>query len=160
MAQNTPTGFIDIGANLMDPMFQGTYREKQRHESDLHLILDRAWAQNLEKIIITGGTLHECKECLALSKTDPRLFCTVGVHPTRCSQALGDTDISWSAYLDSMRSFIGENIADGKIVAMGELGLDYCRLQFCDKETQKKGFIAQLKVCFVFPFFKRNTIQL
>jgi TatD DNase family protein len=45
-----------------------------------------------------------------------------------------------------MKSFIRENRKRGKIVAMGEIGLDYCRLEFCDKDTQIQGFIAQLKV--------------
>jgi len=148
-SSNTPL-FVDIGANLMDPMFQGIYRDKKRHEADLNLILQRAWNHGLDRIIITGGTLDECKKCLELSYTDSRLFCTVGVHPTRCSQEFGTTESSWSTYLDSMRTFIQEKKGDGKIVAMGEIGLDYCRLEFCDKETQTKGFIAQLQVCVVF----------
>jgi len=33
---------LDIGANLLDEMFQGVYHEKKAHEPDLDLALDRS----------------------------------------------------------------------------------------------------------------------
>lgn len=46
-----------------------------------------------------------------------------------------------------MRGVIREGMVDGTVVAVGELGMDYARLHFCDVETLKRGFIAQLQVC-------------
>mmetsp|Transcript_53739 Transcript_53739/g.78489 ORF Transcript_53739/g.78489 Transcript_53739/m.78489 type:complete len:104 (-) Transcript_53739:399-710(-) len=77
---------IDIGANLLDPMFQGIYHGSRKHEADLGAVLDRAWSNGVEKIIITAGTLGEARAALRLARTDPRLYCTVGVHPTRCRE--------------------------------------------------------------------------
>ena len=37
-------GLIDIGANLLDTMFQGEYRGKQAHPPDLQAVLERAAA--------------------------------------------------------------------------------------------------------------------
>jgi hypothetical protein len=34
----------DIGANLGDPMFQGSYHGKEYHAPDLPAVLDRAWS--------------------------------------------------------------------------------------------------------------------
>ena len=139
-------------------MYQGNYRGKERHEADLDIVLQRAWDHHLEKIIITAGTLEESKEAFDLAKTDDRLFCTVGVHPTRCSQEFGETEESWSTYMTNLRSFIEENQAEGSLAAFGELGLDYARLEFCDEETQKKGLLAQLEVAkdFDLPLFLHN----
>lgn len=76
----------DIGANLTDSMYQGEYRGTSAHEPDLDAVLARAWAAGVEKIIITAGTLSDARTALDLARTDPRLFCTVGVHPTRCNE--------------------------------------------------------------------------
>lgn len=138
--------YIDIGANLLDQMYQGNYRGKQRHEADFDAVLQRAWDNHLDKIIITAGTLQESKEALQLAKSDPRLFCTAGVHPTRCSQEFGDTPESLEKYMVELRNVVNEGLADGSLAALGELGLDYARLEFCDEEAQKRGLIAQLEL--------------
>lgn len=61
-----------------------------------------------------------------------RLFTTVGCHPTRCNEFLENP----SLYLSQLK----ETIQKGgkKVVAVGECGLDYDRLQFCQQEVQKK----------------------
>jgi TatD DNase family protein len=64
-----------------------------------------------------------------------RLYSTVGVHPTRCHEFTSKSD-SPAAYLSQLKRVIEEN--RGKIIALGELGLDYERTSFCDIETQKK----------------------
>ena len=138
--------FVDIGANLLDQMYQGNYRGKERHDPDLDTVLQRAWDNNVDKIIITAGTLEESREALKLARQDKRLFCTAGVHPTRCSQEFGETEESWETYLRELRQVIEEGVGDGNIAALGELGLDYARLEFCDVETQKKGLLAQLQL--------------
>lgn len=38
---------------------------------------------------------------------------------------------------------IREGVAEGKTVAIGECGLDYDRLQFCEADTQQRWFAAQ-----------------
>ena len=107
-------------------------------------MLERAWNVGVSKIIITGtlkstkcahfvaGNIQEAKEALVLARTDARLYSTVGVHPTRCSEFLeGNPE-------EMMKELIAigkEGKAEKKIVAVGEFGLDYDRLHFCDKEV-------------------------
>ena len=40
--------FVDIGANLLDPMFQGIYNGSSKHPGDLEAVLDRARARGVE----------------------------------------------------------------------------------------------------------------
>uniref|UniRef100_A0A453BMD2 Uncharacterized protein n=1 Tax=Aegilops tauschii subsp. strangulata TaxID=200361 RepID=A0A453BMD2_AEGTS len=68
--------------------FKGIYHGKQCHSADLPSVLARAWAAGVDRIIVTGGSLKESREALEIAETDGRLFCTVGVHPTRCGVIL------------------------------------------------------------------------
>ncbi|XP_063225462.1 deoxyribonuclease TATDN1 isoform X2 [Bacillus rossius redtenbacheri] len=49
-----------------------------------------------------------------------------------------------SAYLEALKQVATEG--RGKVVAVGECGLDYDRLQFCPKDVQKKYFELQLDI--------------
>ncbi|XP_033332871.1 deoxyribonuclease TATDN1 [Megalopta genalis] len=135
--------FIDIGANLTDPMFQGIYHGSQKHQPDLDKVLERSWNNDLSKIIITAGNVEESKKALEIARTDERLFSTVGCHPTRCNEF--EENDNPEAYLKLLSDLAIDN--KDKVIAIGEMGLDYDRLQFCSKDVQKKYFEMQLSLC-------------
>ncbi|XP_027350825.1 putative deoxyribonuclease TATDN1 isoform X3 [Abrus precatorius] len=138
---------IDIAVNFTDGMFKGIYNGKQCHLSDIPTVLTRAWAAGVHRIIVTGGSLEESREALAIAETDGRLFCTVGVHPTRCKEfeESGDPEKHFQALLTLAK----EGIQKGKVVAIGECGLDYDRLHFCPAEIQKKYFEKQFELAYI-----------
>ena len=136
--------FIDIGANLLDPMFRGEYGGKPAHDGDLDAVLDRAWAAGVERIIVTAGSLAEARAVLELCERHERLFATVGVHPTRCGSFDEDPD-GPESHLLKLIEVAQEGIARGKVVAVGECGLDYARLHFCEAEVQRKYFAMQFR---------------
>ncbi len=93
--------YVDAGANLLDSMYQGTYHDKPRHEPDLDIVLQRAYASGVHSIISLAGTPEESEQLLDLCEkgvkngnneendftaTAVKLFGTVGVHPTRCAE--------------------------------------------------------------------------
>lgn len=69
----------------------------------------------------TPGHLPACLPARA-----ERLFCTVGVHPTRCGLFLSHPE-GPDAYLAALLEVIKDGQSDGKVVAVGECGLDYDR---------------------------------
>ena len=64
-----------------------------------------------------------------------RLYATVGCHPTRCNE-FEEFEPGPESYMDRLLTLINKN--HSKVVAVGECGLDYDRLNFCDKDVQKK----------------------
>ena len=165
---------IDIAVNLTDPMFTGVYNGKQCHQSDILSVLSRAFDGGVRRIIITGGSLQDSEEALKLSGLSDKLYCTVGVHPTRCNEF----ERSPEEHLQKLLALIQKNagkveeeqrdpsvpqgqsekveeerrdpsVPQGqseKVVAIGEFGLDYDRVQFCPVETQKKYFEFQFRL--------------
>uniref|UniRef100_A0A224XSU1 Deoxyribonuclease TATDN1 n=1 Tax=Panstrongylus lignarius TaxID=156445 RepID=A0A224XSU1_9HEMI len=136
--------FIDIGANLIDSTFTGIYHGKSAHENDLEKVLGRAWEIGMEKIMITGTTYDDSKRAYTLSLGDKRLYCTVGCHPTHCLEFEKPEHGSPDAYAKKLHQLYQE--CGSKVVAFGEIGLDYDRLHFCGKEQQNKYFQQQLTV--------------
>ncbi|KAL0221460.1 hypothetical protein RCL1_001314 [Eukaryota sp. TZLM3-RCL] len=135
------TSFIDIGANLTDDMFQGVYNGRRVHEADLDLVLSRAASVNVNHMIVTAGLLEDSVTALSLCKQYSSLSTTIGIHPTRSRQVLsGNMD----DYLSQMQSFFLENRS--YISCIGELGLDYDRLKFSNKEEQHIVLNAQLQL--------------
>ncbi|KAL0079936.1 hypothetical protein F4703DRAFT_1871708 [Phycomyces blakesleeanus] len=138
--------FIDIGANLTDPMFRGIYRGKHAHSDDFKLILQRARDAGVQKLIITGTNLAESEEAVEETNKEsqgPALYSTVGCHPTRCEEF-----DSYPSGPDGYYAALLKLATDKreKIVAIGECGLDYDRLQFCPKDIQKRYFEIQFNL--------------
>lgn len=148
VATHPAAGLVDIGANLLDPMFQGEYREKPRHPPDLPAVLRRARAAGVGQIMITAGSLQESRDALALARGGgegwPELLCTVGVHPTRCGEFEGGPLQHLDALLEVGRQALDQTAGGTRCVAVGECGLDYDRLQFCPKDVQLRFFELQL----------------
>ncbi|KRT82833.1 hypothetical protein AMK59_3356, partial [Oryctes borbonicus] len=135
--------YVDIGANLTDLMYTGVYNGSEKHQNDLEHVLNRSWESSVEKIIITGGNYKESENALEIANTDDRLYSTVGCHPTRCLEFEENSTLP-SEYVEQLKTIIrrGKN----KIVAIGECGLDYDRVQFCPVDVQKKYFELQLSL--------------
>ena len=166
--------YIDAGANLLDSMYQGTYHSKQRHEPDLDIVLQRAYDKGVHMIVSLAGTIKESEELMELicnldsndgSSDKLQVFGTVGVHPTRCGEVFADkidsstaddkdTTTTWIPKTESQLNEIKQQLIKlatkgketGNVVAIGECGLDYARLQFCPKDIQKLGLRTQLEV--------------
>ena len=136
--------FIDIGANLTDRMYSGEYNGSSKHPADLQAVLGRAGEAGVEKMIVTGGSLEESRQAVKLAEQYPeQLVATVGCHPTRCAEFEADGNDP-DAYFEGLLSLAQSN--KGKVVAVGEIGLDYDRTKFCEADTQQKYLLEQLKL--------------
>ena len=69
---------------------------------------------------------------MKLARADQRLYSTAGIHPTRCSEFKEEEA---DAVIAELIEVAKKGKEEKKIVAIGEFGLDYDRLHFCDKEV-------------------------
>ncbi|KAL7944475.1 hypothetical protein V8C42DRAFT_326873 [Trichoderma barbatum] len=167
--------YIDIGINLADPIFRGKHHGVQRHPDDLKDVIGRAKEVGCTKLIVTGSDFTSARDALELAKEFPgTCFGTAGIHP--CSSAIfckgghgrheehvapcepedpestehrGEPDAETSKkVIDELTTLLADARSTSKhhLVAMGEFGLDYDRLNFCSKAAQLHSFEAQLKV--------------
>ena len=143
MASKLIRGIVDIGANLTDPVYQGVYHKNKQHPPDLDKVLERAKQSGISQLIITGGSVSESREAFQLAATSSMLYSTAGCHPTRCLE-FEQCKEGPAAYLTQLRELVLSSRESGKIVAIGETGLDFDRLVFCPKEVQIKHFEPQV----------------
>ena len=84
-------------------------------------------------VLNMGSDFKGCAETLALTRRYEYVYGAVGIHP-ECARDLPE---DWL-------SRIREMLSQEKIVAVGEIGLDYHWLDACPKERQQEVFAAQL----------------
>ncbi|KAG0036940.1 TatD DNase [Podila clonocystis] len=109
---------------------------------DMDQVLLRAKNAGVDRMIVTAGNMDDCHSAWTLVKGNDALYMTVGCHPTRSTEFESHPD-GPEAYFNELKAMLDNPEAKSKIVAIGECGLDYDRLHFCPKETQKKYFERQ-----------------
>ncbi|KAL5017520.1 hypothetical protein ScPMuIL_007109 [Solemya velum] len=92
-----------------------------RTNDDLQSVLKRALDVGLKKIFITGGYLEDAKKALEMANTEDYIYCTVGCHPTRCTEFEKSGDPA--KYTSDLQSLALQN--KEKVIAVGECGLGY-----------------------------------
>ncbi len=107
-----------------------------RFADDLDAVLDRATAVGITRILSigTGDGPPEIDRAVRIAEKYEQVYATVGVHPHDASKVTPQT-------LDDLR----ELAAHPKVVAYGEIGLDY-HYDFSPREVQREVFVAQLKL--------------
>ena len=84
------------------------------------------------RVINSGASLEGCKRTIELTEKYDFIYGTLGIHPCDCGE-LTEEDIQW----------IKEKCALEKIVAVGEIGLDYY-WDDTEREVQRKWFARQM----------------
>ena len=95
-------------------------------------VVKRAEAVGVTKIICVGTDLPSSKTSISIAEKYNAVFATVGVHPHDAKDTPDD-------YLRQL----GDLASHSKVVAMGEMGLDYFR-DFSPRNVQKEVFLSQL----------------
>ena len=103
-------------------------------DADRYELLESMKEHGVGTIVNIGASMHSCKTTLALAEKYPFVYGALGVHPSDCG-TMTEEDIQW----------IKANAANEKIVAIGEIGLDYY-WDNVERDVQKKWFVRQLEI--------------
>jgi len=95
-------------------------------------VVKRAEAAGVTQIICVGTDLPSSETSISIAEKYNAVFATVGVHPHDAKDTPDD-------YLRQLRDMASHS----KVVAMGEMGLDYFR-DFSPRNVQKEVFQSQL----------------
>lgn len=105
----------------------------ERYLDILDEVIEEARNNDVEKMIVIGYDYQSSKKAVELANQYPFLYAAVGLHPSEVQK--NGENIDW----------LNELIKEQKVVAIGEIGLDY----HWDKtyvELQKELFIKQLEL--------------
>ncbi len=113
---------FDSHAHLNDEAF----------DEDREKIIQKCFENNIAFITEVGYSEETSIKAVALAEQYPNIYATIGAHPDECNQ---DIDLS----------FIKKLAQNKKVVAIGEIGLDY-HYETTQKEMQEKYFIKQIEL--------------
>ena len=128
------TGLFDSHAHYFDKKFDA------EGGADAFL-LNEVFGKGVAGVINVATNPENAKLCLAQAKQYHNMYVALGIHPEDAQHLTGSIDDSLADLAELMDT--SEKRAEGKIVALGEIGLDYYWKPY-DKELQAKLFEAQL----------------
>jgi len=100
--------------------------------ADLDAVLERAWAAGVGHLVVIGEQPETAEQAVALAGRDSRISATAGLHPHEASR--------WTA---DLAEWLRRQLADPRVVAAGEMGLDY-HYDHAPRDVQRAVFEAQL----------------
>ncbi len=103
-------------------------------QDELAEIIERAQNRGVRRILVPGIDLETSRKAVDLAERFPDLYAAVGVHPSDAG--------SWN---EDTESLLRELAAHPKVVAIGEIGLDYYR-DHAPRSLQRNVFRAQLEL--------------
>ncbi|MFT5484635.1 MAG: TatD DNase family protein [Halieaceae bacterium] len=106
-------------------------------DGDLKATLDRAGEVGVEKVITIAVSPDNLNKVVELVESDDRVWGTQGIHPHEAE-----------SYSPESASVLSENLEHPRILAVGEIGLDYF-YDHADRAVQRRVFEQQLELAAV-----------
>ena len=107
--------------------------DDETFDQDRGEILRNLPAQGICRIVNVGADLQGCRDAVALAAAYPYIYAGVGIHP----ECVNDTP-------DEALNEVGTLLDAPKVVAVGEIGLDYHFEDNAPREVQREWFAKQL----------------
>jgi TatD DNase family protein len=109
-------------------------------ETDYDKIIQDAFAAGITRIINVGTKIDSSRKAVEFAEKYEELYAIIGVHPHHADKH--DLESDWLSQLEKLANH-------KKVLAIGEIGLDYFSYQsngIVDPKLQKKVFIEQINL--------------
>ena len=117
--------------------------DDERFDEDRERLIAEIKKANITKFVSAGYSIEGSKKGVELSKKYDYIYTTCGISPNDIPQ---DEDELWKN-IEEISDLVKENIENKKIVAIGEIGLDYYWEKDSQKrELQRQVFIKQIEI--------------
>lgn len=117
---------------------------RKEFAGDQSEVLSRAAAEGVTGFLNVGYDLETSRESIALANADARILATVGIHP-HDALMLADEQGNLTSDGESALGTLEELAADPRVVAIGEIGLDYFR-DLSPRPAQRQALAVQLEL--------------
>jgi TatD DNase family protein len=132
------SGWFDSHCHVQEEYLGGG--EGGRGDRDLHLVLGRAAAAGVDRLVCIGTGVATSAQAVAVarlarqSRDLPAAWAAVGLHPHDATDGV-----------DGVAALLAQELAadDGVVVAVGECGLDYY-YEHSPRDAQRAAFAAQI----------------
>lgn len=114
---------IDTHCHLNDKKF-----------NNINEVISNFVSDQVELAICNSSGEKDFDELISMSQTNSQIYCTIGIHPHEAN-----------TYNDNVKNRILTLAKNPKVVAIGEIGLDYY-YDFCDRQVQKQTMISQIEL--------------
>jgi TatD DNase family protein len=108
--------------------------ESRQYAGVIEDVVARAREASIDVMVNIGTDLATSKQSLALAERFSEIYATAGVHPHSATE-----------FDDATRAALVELLRKPKVVALGEIGLDYYR-DLSPRDVQKRVFREQLEI--------------
>ncbi len=130
-------GIIDSHAHYFDKRFE------KEAEGGSELVLKNVFNGGIEGVINIGTNVENSLVAVKQAEKYEKMYVAVGIHPEDAMYLTGEPE----AHVRAIREMVDtkEKRRASKIVAIGEIGLDY-HCESCDREKQSEYFCRQLSL--------------
>ena len=117
--------------------------DDERFEEDREEIIEKIKESGVTKLVSAGYSIEGSRKGVELSKKYEFIYTTCGLSPNDIPQ----TEEELWKDIDKIKKLVKENLEYKKIVAIGEIGLDYYwEKDNKRRELQKKAFVKQIEL--------------
>ena len=129
------------GRKTMEFFDSHCHLDDERFDEDREKLIAEIKKAGITKFVSAGYSVEGSIKGVALSKTYDYIYTTCGVSPNDIPQ----TEEELWKDIEIIKDLVEDNIQDKKIVAIGEIGLDYYwEKDLQRRELQRQAFIKQI----------------